>query len=115
LPTSTNIITKLNPTPDPVQGFLAMTPLAETTNNIVLEQLRVIRASLGELTAKIDRIDERLAFVETRMGHIKVSEGHANAVLGQVNLRLLQMEQHGKAVNDRLGRIEQQLANGRVV
>ena len=88
--------------------------MADATDNIVLEQLRAIRASLGELTTKIDRLDERLAFVETRMGHIEVSEGHANAVLGQVNLRLLQMEQHGKAMNDRLDRIERQLANSRV-
>jgi hypothetical protein len=60
--------------------------------DIVMEQLRAIRASLDGLTAKLDRIDERLAFVETRIGHIEISEGHANAVLGQVNLRLLHIE-----------------------
>jgi hypothetical protein len=101
---------------------LAVTPsragaiqIAEATDNTSLSEVQAIRASLGELTAKIDRIDERLAFVETRMGHIEVSEGHANAVLGQINLRLLQMEQHSKAMNDRLDRIERHLTNGRVV
>ncbi len=87
--------------------------MTDGPENLVLEQLRAIRTGISDLNTKVDRLDERLSFVETRMGHIEISEGHTNSVLGQVNLRLLSLEQASRTTNDRLAGIEQHLANGK--
>ncbi|MBN2760356.1 MAG: hypothetical protein JXQ79_07635 [Rhodobacteraceae bacterium] len=66
--------------------------MAESTDNLVLEQLRLIREDLGKVPARFDDMDARFDELDTELhGHKMMIFGLSN-VIGQIDKRVEQLE-----------------------
>ena len=74
--------------------------MTEETTNLVLEQLRQIRATLEVMSDRIARVELRLTAVEGHLANLLLAEASQNSEIDKIKRRLDRIERQLDLVDD---------------
>jgi hypothetical protein len=91
--------------------------MANESENLVLVQLREIRATLAEHSARFDRIDERFAQMDRRFDEMRLLLGHTIGVATTAYVRSQEIDRRyelsegeQRSLRDRVDQLERRVA-----